>query len=135
MATNGSDILLLVNTGTADVPAYEAVGSQRGVTFDEETETIDASSKDSRARRVDVGRYSASLSLDSLYVWSDDGYQALRDAMRDGNKILVARQDDGVTMETASAVVASMSEDFPDQEEATISIDLEVDGFWTELVS
>lgn len=135
MANNGSDILLLVNTGTAAVPVYEAVGSQRGVTFDEETETIDASSKDSRARRVDVGRYSASLSLDSLYVWSDDGYQALRDAMRDGNKILVARQDDGVTMETANAVVASMSEEFPDQEEATISVDLEVDGFWTELVS
>jgi TP901-1 family phage major tail protein len=135
MATNGSDVLLLVNTGTPSVPAYEAVGSQRGVTFDEETATIDASSKASRARRVDPGRYSASLSLDALYVWSNDGYQSLRDAMRNGTKILVARQDDGVTMETANAVVASMSEEFPDQEESTISIDLEVDGWWTELVS
>jgi hypothetical protein len=55
--------------------------------------------------------------------------------MRNGTKILVARQGDGVTMETANAVVASMSEEFPDQEESTISIDLEVDGWWTELVS
>lgn len=135
MGTNGTDILLLVNTGTAAVPAYEAVASQRDVTFDESTEEIDMSSKDSRAQRVDPGRYSASLSLDQLYVWSDAGYQALRDAMRDGEKILVARQDDGVTMETADAVVTSLSEAFPDQEEATVSIDITIDGFWTELVS
>lgn len=135
MAMNGSDILLLVNTGTAETPAYEAVGSQRDVTFDEATEEIDVSSKDSRAARVLPGRYSASVSLDSLYVWSDDGYQALRDAMRDGELILVARQDDGVTMETADALVTSMSESFPDQGEGTISIDLTIDGFWTELVS
>lgn len=135
MAISGSDILLLVNTGTAEVPAYEAVGSQRDVTFDESTEEIDVSSKDSRATRVLPGRYGASLSLDALYVWSDDGYQALRDAMRDGELILVARQDDGVTMETADALITSMSESFPDQGEGTISIDMTVDGFWTELVS
>jgi len=29
MAMNGSDVLILVNTGTAAVPVYEAVGSQR----------------------------------------------------------------------------------------------------------
>jgi TP901-1 family phage major tail protein len=135
MAINGSDILLLVNTGTAAVPVYEAVGSQRDVTFDEATEEIDVSSKDSRAKRVLPGRYSASLSLDALYVWSDDGYQALRDAMRDGELILVARQDDGVTMETADALITSLSESFPDQGEGTISISMTVDGFWTELVS
>jgi TP901-1 family phage major tail protein len=135
MGTNGTDILLLVNTGTPSVPSYEAVGSQRGLTIDEETETIDMSSKNSRATRVEPGRYASSLSLDSLYVWSDTGYQALKDAMRDGTKILVAKQEDGVTYETASAVVTSMSEEYPDQEEATISVDLEIDGFWTELVS
>ncbi len=135
MGENGSDILLLVNTGTASVPVYEAVGSQRGVTFDEATEEIDVSSKDSRAKRVLPGRYSANVSLENLYVWSDDGYHALRDAMRDGELILIARQRDGVTMETCDALVTSMSEDFPDQAEATISIDLTVDGFWTELVS
>lgn len=135
MGTNGSDIMLLVNTGTPDVPAYEAVASQRDVSFDENTEEIDMSSKDSRAQRVDPGRYSASVSLDSLFVWSDACYQAMRDAMRNGEKILIARQDDGVTMETASAVITSLSKAFPDQEEATVSADLTVDGWWTELVS
>lgn len=135
MAINGSDILLLVNTGTPAVPVYEAVGSQRDVTFDESTESIDVSSKDSRARRVLPGRYSASLSLDALYVWSDAGYRALRDAMRDGEMILVARQDDGVTVETADAVITSLSESFPDQGEGEISISMDIDSFWTELVS
>jgi len=135
MAMNGSDVLLLANIGTAVVPVYQAVGSQRDVTFDEATEEIDVSSKDSRAKRVLAGRYSATLSLDALYVWTDDGYRALRDAMRDGNLILVAREDDGTTIETADALVTSLSESFPDQGEGTISISLTIDGFWTELES
>ena len=135
MALNGSDVLLLVNTGTALVPVYEAVGSQRDVSFDEATEEIDVSSKDSRAKRVLPGRYSASLSLDALYVWTDDGYRALRDAMRDGELILVAREDDSTTIETGDALITSLSESFPDQGEGAISISMTIDGFWTELES
>lgn len=135
MATNGTDVLLLVNTGTPLVPVYEVVGSQRDVTFDEATEEIDVSSKDSRAKRVLPGRYSASISLDSLYVPTNDAYQALRSAMRDGELILVARQNDGVTEETADALVTTLSESFPDQGEATVSTSLTVDGEWTEVGS
>jgi len=135
MSMNGSDVLLLVNTGTPTVPVYEAVGSQRDVTFDEATEEIDVSSKDSRAKRVLPGRYSSTLSLDALYVWTDDGYHALRDAMRDGELILVAREDDGTTIETADALITALSESFPDQGEGAISISMTIDGFWTELES
>ena len=135
MAMNGTDVLLLVNTGTAAVPVYEAVGSQRDVSFDEATEEIDVSSKDSRAKRVLPGRYSATLSLDALYVWTDDAYHALRDAMRDGELILVAREDDSTTIETGDALITSLSESFPDQGEGTISISMTIDGFWTELES
>jgi TP901-1 family phage major tail protein len=135
MAMNGSDILLLVNIGTAAVPSYQAVGSQRDVTFEEATEAIDVSSKDSRARRVLPGRYTSNISLDSLYVPTRDDYDALKDAMRHGELILVARQEEGVTVETADALVESMSEAFPDQAEATISVSLAVDGFWEELTS
>ena len=135
MAINGSDVLVLVNTNTPAVPMYEAVGSQRDVTFDEATEAIDVSSKDSRATRILPGRYSSSLSLDALFVWTDNGYRALRDAMRDGDLILVARQDAGVTMETADALITSLSESFPDQGEATVSISMDIDDFWTEIVS
>jgi TP901-1 family phage major tail protein len=127
--------MLLVNTGTPSVPAYELVGSQRDVTFEETSEEIDVSSKDSRAKRVLAGRYGASISLDALYVPTDAAYQALRDANRDGELILVAREYDGVTQETASALITSMSESFPDQGEGTISISLTIDGEWVEATS
>ena len=129
---NGTDVLLLVNTGTPAVPVYEVVGSQRDVTFEEATAAIDVSSKDGRAARVLPGRYSSSLSLDALYVPSSDDYLALIAAMRDGELILVARQESGVTTETADALITSMSESFPDQGEATISISMTVDGDWVE---
>lgn len=135
MAMNGSEILLLVNTGTPAVPVYEVVGSQRDSTFDEATEEIDVSSKDSRAKRVLPGRYSSSISLDGLYVPDDACYLALREAMRDGELILVARQETGVVLETADALITSLSQSFPDQGEAAISIALTIDGFWAEVGS
>jgi len=135
MAMNGSDILLLVNIGTPSVPAYQVVGSQRDMTFDEATEEIDVSSKSSRAKRVLPGRYSSSISLDALYVPTRDDYDALKSAMRNGELILVARQEEGTTTETADALVTSLSESFPDQGEATISVALTIDGEWTEVGS
>lgn len=135
MGMNGSDILLLVNTGTEAAPAYEAVGSQRDVTIEEATAEIDISSKEGRAKRVLPGRYSSSLSLDALYVPTGDAYLALRDAMRDGELILVAVQKAGVIEETARALIVSLSKNFPDQGEGAISIDLTIDGEWTEVGS
>jgi len=131
MAMNGTDILLLVNTGSESVPSYEAVGSQRDVSFEETTEEIDVSSKDSRAKRVLPGRYGASITLDALYVPTGAAFVALQGAMRDGELILVAKEVDNVTVETASALITSMSEAMPDQAEATISISLTLDGTWT----
>lgn len=132
MAKNGTDVLLLANTGTPSVPVYEVVGSQRDATFNETTAEIDVSSKESRAKRVLPGRYSASITLDALYVPTDAAYLALQGAMRNGELILIAKQDNGVVTETANALVTSLSEKEPDQAEAMISISLTVDGFWTE---
>lgn len=131
MAMNGTDVLLLVNTGTDLVPSYEAVGSQRDVSFEETTEEIDVSSKDSRQKRVLPGRYGASLTLDALYVPTNAAFVALQAANRDGELILVAKEVDNVTIETATALITSMSGSFPDQGEATISISLTIDGGWT----
>lgn len=136
MTQNGTDILLLANTGTEAVPVYEVVGSQRDVTFDEKNDEIDLSNKDSgRAKIVIAGRYSSSISLDALYVPTNDAYLALKTACRDGELIMVARQEDAVTTELASAMIASMSSSFPDQGESTISISFTVSGEWTEVGS
>lgn len=128
-ASNGTDILLLADVaGVATV-----VGSQRGSTFEETTETIDVSSKESRAMRVLPGRYASTVSLEHLYVPSDTAYEALRDANRNGTFITITRREFESDFEEASAVVTSMSGDFPDQGEAVISVELQVDGEWTAL--
>lgn len=125
-ATNGTDVLLLADVaGTPTV-----VGSQRGLTIEETTETIDTSSKDSRAMRVKAGRYGSTVSLEHLYVPTNTAYLALRDANRNGTAITITRREFGLNFEEACAIVTSLSSDFPDQGESVISIELEVDGFW-----
>lgn len=135
MGMSGTNLLLLANTGTAETPVYEAVGSQRDATIEESSDTIDISNKSSRAQRVLPGRFSGSISLDALYVPNDAAYLALRKANRDGELILVARELEGVVQEIVSAKIDSISETFPDQSEATISVSLTIDGFWEEVGS
>ncbi len=135
MAMNGTDLLILVNTGTPGVPAYSVVGCQRDAKLDEATATIDVSCKDSRAQRVLPGRYSSTLTLDALYVPDDAAYQTLLNANRDGEMILVAREENEIVIETAIAKIDTMSSSYPDQGESTISIAFTIDGFWTEVGS
>lgn len=132
---NGSDFLVLVNTGTAESPSYEAVGCQRDATIEEASDTIDNSCKDSRAQRVDPGRYSSTVSLDALYVQTDVAYAALKTANRDGTKVMLAKEIEDVVTEVALAKIDSISETFPDQAEATVSISFTIDGWWSEVGS
>jgi predicted secreted protein len=132
---NGTDVLLLVNTGTVGSPIYTAVGSQRGLKRGEATEPIDMSSKDSRAMRVLAGRYTSTLTFDALYVPDDASFQALKAAMRNGDLIKVRTSEDGVQVEEANAVVTKLDQDYPDQDAATVSAEVAIDGEWTELTS
>ena len=123
---NGTDILICIDDGTG----IEVVGSQRGCTFSEGNEEIDISSKDQREKRVLAGRYSSSVSLDGLYVPSDAAYQMLKTAVRAGSAVIVVREEEDVYLESADAIVTSLSEEGPDQAEATVSCDLVIDGAW-----
>ena len=116
---NGADVLILIDG--------VVVGSQRDVTFEESTEEVDVSSKDSRAKRVIAGRYSSSVSLEALYVPDDTAYQSLKDAMRNGTLVTVLRQEDEVALEHAEALVTKISEKAPDQDAATVSVDFTID--------
>lgn len=122
MATNGSDVLIYVYIAGVKT----AVGSQREASIEETNEEIDISTKDLRAKRVLPGRYSSTISLDSLYVPSDSAYSALKTAMRNGTAVVVATET-----EYANAIVTSLSESYPDQDAATVSIGLSVSGEWT----
>lgn len=132
---NGTDILLLVNTGTPESPVYEVQASQRNFGQTENTAARDASSKDAREAANEPGRYSASLSLETLYVPTDDCFLALETAMRDGEKILVVRQEEDVNIEAALCVVTSLVRNGPDQETATCTAELTVDGAFSAVGS
>lgn len=123
MGMNGADVIIYIDG--------EAVGSQRDCSFEEQTATIDMSSKDSRAQRVDPGRYSATMSLDALYVPTDTAYASLLAAMRNGTKVEVVVVEDGSALESADAVVTNLSKAAPDQGETTVSAQLTIDGEWT----
>ena len=133
MSMNGTDILVLVNTGTVGVPVYEVMGSQRDVTFEETNDEIDVSSKDAREKRVLAGRYSSSISLDALYVPTDAAYQTLKAACRAGTMLQLLRQELGAALEYVNAIITSLSEAGPDQAEATVSASFTVDGAWVEI--
>jgi TP901-1 family phage major tail protein len=133
VAINGVDILLFVNVGPPLSPSWQAATGQRGATFDETTDEIDASSKDSRSKRVLAGRYGSTISMDGLYVPDELTYQALVAANRNGTFILVVRQEEGVDVEQATALVTSISMDAPDNDVSTCSISLTIDGEWTPI--
>jgi len=130
MAINGSDILLKVNTGTVGVPIWTVVGSQRNADFPEKSDFIDTSSKAARAQTGLPGRYSASVTLDALYVPSDAAYALLRSAIRNATVIQVCKAESGVNIEKADAVVVSLGPKAPDQAEATVSVELTISGGW-----
>lgn len=119
---NGTAVLVLIDG--------DVIGSQRGVTFEETTAEIDTSSKDQREMTVIAGRYSASVSLDALYVPADGGYERLQAAMRNGSLVTVIRQEDGDILESAPALVTSLSQAAPDQDAATVAASLRVSGPW-----
>lgn len=125
VATNGTDILVLIEG--------HVVGSQRDASFDEKTESIDASSKLSRAKRVLPGRYSGTVSLEALYIPSDAAYQDLIAAMRNGTFVTVRRQEYGSAVEEAEAIVTGLKTGAPDQDVSIVSAELEIDDQWVEL--
>jgi TP901-1 family phage major tail protein len=135
MAMSGTEVLLYVNTGTETAPVWTVIGSQRSLSREETTEEIDVSTKDSRAGRYLPGRYGSTVSLEALYVPDDTAYQLLKAAMRAGERVQVQVWEQGIAVEEADAIVTSISEEYPDQAEATISVDLRIDGEWREVGS
>lgn len=127
---NGADALLLVNTGTVAAPVWTAVASQRGLTLNETQGEIDFSNKTSgRAARFGPGRWDGTIDLDSLYIPNGGTYQLMRDSARLGLALQLRLQISGDDAEQYNAFVTSFPQDFPDQEAATVSMSLRLDGF------
>lgn len=122
---NGREVLILADIGSG---VYVAVGSQTNASIEESNGIVDESNKEARERKVSAGRYECNVSFDSLYVPSNAAFQALRAALRNGTKIKLREQEAGTPIEEYQAIITSMSREFPDQDNATISLEAAVDG-------
>jgi len=119
---NGAAVLLKVGGNT--------VGSQTNVTFNENLDALDVSSKDSRSRKLIGGRYSATVTLDAMFVPDDTALATLKTAIRSDGAVEIVRYY-GADFEEADAIVTSINEGFPDQAPATLSVTLEITGDWS----
>ena len=126
---NGSDILVQVEVPSGS-SNFVTIGSQRGVTFAEQTNPIDMSSKEDRRGFFNPGRYTSTISFEYMYIASSSGYQALKDAMRNGEYVRLQRLERGDAIEIASCVVTSLSEAAPDQDAVIVSADFQLNGGW-----
>lgn len=135
MALDGTNVVLLANTGTPSVPVWSRVAAQKNVQFSEDTAEIDASSKDDGQNATFIpGRNSATIALEHLREVGDAGFAALRSAKRNRQLILVRRQEFGNDLEEANALVTNISDSYPDSEAGTVSIALRVSGAWSPAV-
>lgn len=125
----GVDILLMVNTGTDAMPVWTAVGGQRGATLSESNETIDVTTKDSGGyAEYEYGYTTWTISADGVYIESEDGYQALVQAMRQKQKIKVRWREGGTDVYEGLALITSRELEAPYDGEATYSIELQGTG-------
>lgn len=120
---NGTDVSIKIGVNS--------IGSQRNATIAENTAPIDISSKDDRDAEFLGGRYSATLTCDSLYVPTDTAYVALLAAMRAGTSVTVMRVEDAADVESIDGIVTGISNVYPDQDACVCSISIQLSGGWT----
>lgn len=127
---DGREVMLFVEDidGSGN---YIPVARQRNVSFNRETAEIDASSKDDdEIASALPGRSTETVDLEHLYVPNEAAFRRLLQASRKRETIKVRRFESGNPIEEAPAFVASMTEQFPDGEAATITASLRIKGKW-----
>lgn len=136
MAMNGTSILLLVDVDPykqtpSGSPDYQAVAEQTSLSTENSTNLIEASHKGEGHTKWIAGRRDGTITLEALYVPSDDGYKALKAAQKAGDKIMARRSEDGTEIEEVELFVSSIGEEFPDNDSSTISAEFQKNGDWT----
>lgn len=128
MSMDGSDVLLMVDVGTDTEEDYVAVASQQDLTVSESRDIRDVTSKIHDHKRREYGEMDTTASLESLYVDGDDGEEAIRDAIKNADKLKIRIQQDEEEVEEGTVLVASLERNFPRNDNSTFSAEIEFDG-------
>lgn len=128
---SGTDLVLYADTSDSSGQELTKIGGQRNVQIQENNSRIALNTKDTgRVEDHIPGRGTRTISLDGLVLASDAGLDALKDAIRNGTAIEVAKYKSGVKVEQATAYVYGRTEQFPDNAESTVSVQIELIEEW-----
>ena len=139
----GNDIALYVNTGTVAAPVFTMIGLQRDLSWEQTRELIDASHKGSDHAQSVYGRMESTISLDALEPNPDSGARAtqqqLIDAQVEKTTLIVQhiQKNNGVgsdIVRQAEALVGSISREAPDNDTATVSVEITLQEALTVVV-
>lgn len=127
---NGSDWLLQARLSTGP-DVYATIGSQRGGSVERSADTVDTSSKDSPHWSGLAGRRSSTLSLEKLYVPTAADQAVIKTAWSAGTLLRIRTVAfGGEAVEQADCIITGITNDFPDQDAAVMSVELQVSGQW-----
>jgi len=129
LAIDGASVLLLVNVNGTPT----AVGEQTNLSNSAEREMIDASHKQRDHTFFVYGKQDDTLSLESLYITGDAGLTALRSAQLTKTPVILRRSESGSAVQENTGLVASIEDTWPDNDVATVSVEIQLIDFWTTL--
>lgn len=108
------------------------IGGQQNCSLNRESETMDSTTKDSNMwSSEEVVGLSWSVDCDGLVVVSDEGVKALKTAWKTGATVEV-KVGNGTTFEKGTAIIESLSENYPTKENTTYSVTFKGVGELTE---
>lgn len=139
---NGARVILKVNVSESAGDQWVVVGGQMGVDFNDTTNEIDVSDKTSgRLGERLPGRATATVSLELNFLDSDPGQLFIKEAYRNREEVQVQRfyrntadTLTGVAIEECTGVITNLSESDPDQDKATMSLEISLNNDWVASV-
>jgi Phage major tail protein 2. len=133
MAMNGAQVLVLVKTAEDDGmgnPVYTPVAEQTGLSSEESRNLIETAAKGDDHMKHEYGRMSSTVELEALYVPNDQALQAIRNALHNKEEVILRRSENGVDVEEARAKVESISSEWPDEDNSTVSVTFQLQEPW-----
>lgn len=128
---DGASVLLMVNMGDDETPNWTAVAEQTGLSTENSRNLIEASSKDSDHTKWIYGKQDGTVTLESLYVPNDAAFKAIEEAMNNKEIVILRRTENGEDIEEATALVSTISKEWPDNDASTCSAEFQLDEPWT----
>jgi TP901-1 family phage major tail protein len=133
----GNDVLFYVQTardaatGTA---AFEELGWQTDGSWETSRNLIDISVKNDDHTQFAYGRKDDTLSIEAYYPnlaeAGNAAYKALKNAFDNKDIVTIRRYELGVPAEEADCLVSTFSPSFPNDDAATVSIELQLTENW-----